>query len=294
MTKTVSANLLIARPSPALILVFALVVSVCGCGPLVEDGKVSAAKQWRQSFDAAYAQRGAGKLASAETLYKEAFQALSRNQIEDARMGRTCAELSDLLVACGRYIEAEPYALKAITIFEKAWQPEARGESNRDIGVYLLRATGLLAKIYAEEGRASEAEKLFKKALSFDESVLASVELRHKITNDYADLLTRSGRSSEANILKGESKDLATSLTSEQASQTDNLSWKELKQEAKSAYQGGNYANAEKLYKKSIAQAEAEGSDDENVASSLRGLADVYNAQGKYSEAKPLVVRARG
>ena len=55
----------------------------------------------------------------------------------------------------------------------------------------------------------------------------------------------------------------------------------------------GRYAEAEPLYKRSLAiWEEALGPEHPNVATSLNNLAGLYRAQGRYDEAEPLHKRA--
>ena len=55
----------------------------------------------------------------------------------------------------------------------------------------------------------------------------------------------------------------------------------------------GKYAEAEPLYKRSLAILEkALGPEHPHVATSLNNLALLYNAQGKYAEAEPLYKRS--
>ncbi len=55
----------------------------------------------------------------------------------------------------------------------------------------------------------------------------------------------------------------------------------------------GKYAEAEPLYKRSLAITEkALGPEHPNVANSLNNLAELYRAQGKYAEAEPLYKRS--
>ena len=55
----------------------------------------------------------------------------------------------------------------------------------------------------------------------------------------------------------------------------------------------GRYADAEPLYKRSLAIYEkALGPDHPNVAGSLNNLAGLYNEQGRYADAEPLFKRS--
>ncbi len=63
--------------------------------------------------------------------------------------------------------------------------------------------------------------------------------------------------------------------------------------EARLYYQKGEYAEAERLYRRSLAIREkALGPDHPEVATSLDNLAELYQAQGKYAEAEPLLQRS--
>src|SRR3974390_617504 len=64
----------------------------------------------------------------------------------------------------------------------------------------------------------------------------------------------------------------------------------QLNQQAIQLYQQGRYADAEPLYKRSLAILEkALGLNDPNVASLLNNLAELYEAQGRYADAEPIL-----
>ncbi len=66
-----------------------------------------------------------------------------------------------------------------------------------------------------------------------------------------------------------------------------------LSDEARLYYQQGEYAEAERFYRRSLAIREkALGPDHPDVATSLDNLAQLYQAQGKYAEAEPLLQRS--
>ncbi len=58
------------------------------------------------------------------------------------------------------------------------------------------------------------------------------------------------------------------------------------------AYEQGNYVEAVKQTKAALSAAEAFGPQDPRLATSLNNLAVLYYAQGKYTEAEPLIERA--
>jgi len=68
--------------------------------------------------------------------------------------------------------------------------------------------------------------------------------------------------------------------------------WETLMAEAVKAYQQADYAEAEKLFLAALKEAEKFGEQDPRFAASLNNLAELYRAQGKYTEAEPLLQRA--
>src|SRR5262245_138444 len=66
-----------------------------------------------------------------------------------------------------------------------------------------------------------------------------------------------------------------------------------LNQEAIQLFDQGRYADAEPLYKRSLAiQEKTLGPNHPNVASLLNNLAELYEAQGRYADAEPLLKRS--
>src|SRR5262245_42061442 len=61
--------------------------------------------------------------------------------------------------------------------------------------------------------------------------------------------------------------------------------------EANRLRQRGNYADAEKLYAASLAEAETFGERDLRLAKSLNNLAVLHHIQGRYAQAEPLYLR---
>ena len=68
--------------------------------------------------------------------------------------------------------------------------------------------------------------------------------------------------------------------------------WKTYLDEGVKAYQTGRYAEAEKLLKLAIAEAEQFGPSDPRLATSLNNLAVLYRTQGDYAKAEPLYKRS--
>jgi len=68
--------------------------------------------------------------------------------------------------------------------------------------------------------------------------------------------------------------------------------WQDAVDAADEAYTQGNYAEAEKNFRKAVNRAEAFEPEDLRLAQSLNGLAETFLAQGRYTEAEPLHKRA--
>ncbi len=68
--------------------------------------------------------------------------------------------------------------------------------------------------------------------------------------------------------------------------------WETLIADAAKAYQKADYAEAEKLFLAALKEGERFGNQDPRFAASLNNLAALYVAQGKYTDAEPLLQRA--
>ncbi len=68
--------------------------------------------------------------------------------------------------------------------------------------------------------------------------------------------------------------------------------WDSIMDGAVEAYQQADYAQAEKLFLAALKEAEKFGDQDPRLAASLNNLAELYRAQGKYTQAEPLYRRA--
>ena len=84
---------------------------------------------------------------------------------------------------------------------------------------------------------------------------------------------------------------LCVVLVSAQAC-TQYASWEATFARGEEAYQEGHYAEAEVSFLAALDEAERYGPLDQRLATSLKNLAEVYQAQGRYSEAAPLYRRA--
>lgn len=67
--------------------------------------------------------------------------------------------------------------------------------------------------------------------------------------------------------------------------------WEQFMAEGLSAFQQGQEAEAEKLYRAALEEVEGTGSDDPRLAATLNTLAVLYHAQRKYAQAEALYQR---
>ncbi len=67
--------------------------------------------------------------------------------------------------------------------------------------------------------------------------------------------------------------------------------WNKLNAAGIEAHQRGDYAEAEKQWSAALKEAEGFGPQSPRLATSLSNLAALYNAQGRYGEAEPLLKR---
>ena len=68
--------------------------------------------------------------------------------------------------------------------------------------------------------------------------------------------------------------------------------WDKYTAAGNSAYQQGDYTEAEKQYAAAIIEVEGFGPEEPRLATSFNNLANLYRAQGRYGEAEPLFERA--
>ncbi len=159
-------------------------------------------------------------------------------------------------------------------------------DDSPDLAISLSR----LAKLYYDQGRYSDAEPLYVRALAISEQQLGA---NHPNTatslNNLAGLYRSIGRYSDAEPLYvralaineqqlgANHPDTATSL--------NNLAF---------LYRSiGRYSNAEPLYVRALAIREQQlGANHPATATSLNNLALLYGSIGRYSDAEPLYVRA--
>jgi CHAT domain-containing protein/Tfp pilus assembly protein PilF len=147
-----------------------------------------------------------------------------------------------------------------------------------------------LAKVYRDQGKYGDAERLFKRALTIREQTLGPSHPDVAATlHDLAAVASRQGRYEEAKGL------VKRALTINEKAQGVNhpAVAQALHNLAIVSTTQGKYGEAEGLFERALAIREkALGANHPEVAQTLNNLATVYRAQGKYGEAEGLYKRA--
>jgi tetratricopeptide (TPR) repeat protein len=150
----------------------------------------------------------------------------------------------------------------------------------------LATSLNRLASLYADQGRYSEAEPLYKKALTLRKKLFGNDHPTVATSlNNLAWLYKAQGRYKEAEHLYQEAMQMRLNLLGEAhpdaAQSINNLA---------ALYQSQcRYNEAEPLYHEALQIRTALlGKTHPDVAQSLNNLAGLYESQGRYSEAEPL------
>lgn len=176
-----------------------------------------------------------------------------------------------------KYAEAEPLYGRWFARCEQRPHPQ---ETN------LFTPLFNLARCLADQGRRQEIEPLFRRARGIAEARRQSFRMNF----DY-DLVMRFykllGRDADAEVLAREELDSTPSGLGPSSA-------KVVRDLAESCRRQGNVAEAERLYRKALADCETELGPDGGTRLSplLIGLARVYLDQGRHVDSEPLLLRA--
>ncbi len=149
---------------------------------------------------------------------------------------------------------------------------------------------GRLARLYYDQGRYSDAEPLFVRALAISEQQLG---VNHPSTatslNNLAELYKSIGRSSDAEPLYVR----ALAIKEQQLGANHPSTAISINNLASLYYSIGRSSDAEPLYVSALAIREQQlGVNHPSTATSLNNLASLYKSIGRYSDAEPLYIRA--
>ncbi|CAK8711535.1 hypothetical protein GCAAIG_00825 [Candidatus Electronema halotolerans] len=229
----------------------------------------------------------AGKMARKLAQYRQAQEWLEHlleireAEGESAELGSVLHELALLHRNQGKYEDAEPLHLQAVTVKEKFL-----GKEHPDVA----EALNDLAVLYRREGKYKEAEPLYLRALAVKEKVfgedhpsvaqtLNDLALFYRNQDCFADVESLYRRAFEIRekYLGKDHFDVAESLNNLAVLYKDHE----------------KYFEAESLHLRSIAIKERVlGKDHPSIANSLCNLAFLYRQQDRYTEAEPLYLRS--
>jgi tetratricopeptide (TPR) repeat protein len=146
---------------------------------------------YRTLYRLAFAQLMQSKVDVAEESAKEALRLTEANEgVETAMYACAVETLADVETGKKEFDVAEKDYRKALAVNDRL-------HSTR--GPILI---GKLAKLYAAQGKDTEADALFQRAIALPPGALHISEASHIVANDYADFLTKLGRKEEADELR--------------------------------------------------------------------------------------------
>jgi tetratricopeptide (TPR) repeat protein len=147
-----------------------------------------------------------------------------------------------------------------------------------------------LARLYYDQGRYSDAEPLFIRALTINEQQFgASHPNTANSLNNLAQLYKSIGRYSDAEPLYL----FALAVREQQLGTNHPDTAGSLNNLASLYYSIGRYSDAEPLFVRALAIREQQlGTNHPDTAGSLNNLAGLYESMGRYRDAEPLHIRA--
>jgi len=185
------------------------------------------------------------------------------------------------LHVCGRYQEAEPHYLRALSIRE-----QHRGPEHPEVA----QALNWLAILYRHQGRYQEAELHYLRALSIREQHRGPEhpEVAGSL-NSLAGLYWQQGKYAQAETLLQR----ALSIREQHRGPEHPEVARSLNNLAMLYREQGRDAEAEQLLQRAVHILERhQGTDAPEIASPLRNLADLYREQGNHAEAERFFLRA--
>jgi tetratricopeptide (TPR) repeat protein len=206
---------------------------------------------------------------------------LETKPIETLELAKLFNQTGCFLNGQGRYPEAEPLYVRALSIHEQQLGADHPSTAN---------SLNNLTVLYYSMGRYPEAEPLFVRALSIHEQQLGA---DHPSTatslNNLAMLYSSMGRYPEAEPLYAR----ALSIREQQLGADHPDTATSLNNLAMLYSSMGRYPEAEPLYARALSICEQQlGADHPDTANSLNNLATLYSSMGRYPEAAPLLVQA--
>jgi tetratricopeptide (TPR) repeat protein len=203
---------------------------------------------------------------------------LGRLKVNDSQdVANSLDSLAGLYYRQGRYSDAEPLFVRALTIRE-----QQLGANHPATGTSLNK----LANLYRSIGRYSDAEPLYLRALAIKEDYYPlTAHSLYGLANLYRSI----GRYSDAEVSY-----VRALAIRERISGANNLIIADILNNLASLYRSiGRYSDAEPLYVRALAIREQQlGANHPDTAIILNNLASLYRSIGRYGDAEPLYIRA--
>jgi CHAT domain-containing protein/tetratricopeptide (TPR) repeat protein len=196
-------------------------------------------------------------------------------------------DLNAILKRQKEFMNAGDYAAALVEAQKAEILAKARfGVAHANYGVALYN----LGSLYRTQGKYSDAEEFFERALAVKEKVLGTENPDVADTlNSLAAVYLDQGRYADAEGLFKR----ALAIREKTLGKDNPEVAKTLNNLAIVSRQKGKYADAEVLFKRALAIKEkALGANHPSLAASLNNLANVYSDQGKYADAEGLLRRA--
>ena len=251
-----------------------------------------------------------GRYADAEPLYKRSL-AIREKTLGPSKpeVAQTLNDLARLYTTQGRYVDAEPLYKRSLTIYEKSLGP-----NHPNVAIPLTN----FATLYTAQGRYADAEPLYKRSLAIQEKALGSdhPDVANSLS-ELAALYSKQGQYADAEPLYKRSLAIneksfgpghpecceineqfrrcyiAPKVDTRMPSRSTSDRWRSMRKSlgpdhpdvatslnnlALLYYEQGRYADAEPLYKRSLAIREkAVGPDHPDAAAALDNLAWLYD-----------------
>lgn len=282
----ISMNLRLPLGQLAVLILPAILITACSSGP----GETADAR-WQKAYDAGLAAQEAGDLSTAEKKLRESIAALG-DEKPSQKSATSALRLASILLDEHECAEAETSALEAMVFFERKWNPLKSSSSLDESGPNFLNSMLTLARALNCQRRYGEALLLLERIRSLQANVIVPLKFHHELTDAMRVALVAAGKKQEASQLHEEIRSTESSLKESDLDDISNLSFLDALKEGKSAHQGGNFRNAEKLLGHALKMAKIDGDDSLPMAEAMLNLGDVYSSQAKYAEAGPLLERA--
>jgi tetratricopeptide (TPR) repeat protein/DNA-binding XRE family transcriptional regulator len=219
----------------------------------------------------------------AERLLPHALLCLRRAgaTLESLVLASLAYKAAQYLRECGRYTEAEPLALKALSLREQILGPD-----HPDVATSL----NYLAVLFRRQGKYVQAEPLLQRTLSIREQVLGFDHPEvARVLNNLAVLCWEQGKYAEAEPFHQR----ALSVREQSLGPGHPLVASTLNNLAEIYIEHGKDAEAESLMRRALRILEQSlGPSHPLVASTLNGLANLSRAQSKYAETELIFQRA--